>query len=451
MYYKLDVKLFLLWMLLLVQVLLVVFYLLMAPSSYEYSTNAPELSSDMSNNVFPVKFVPKTKTESSQAMQTLGYLMGEQSIILKSDDRSYFNSVNGTDCFVLGTDLEYMKRTEDGFATDIKCACKQGWHGRDCGQPEVIWRAFIASRQKIFPRKRRQPRHLVLAFSVINLEIMMAEIMIHELSSIVDLFIIGESNYTETGKPKSQYFLNKLQKGFLKEMQHKILYVPLTSYDSDKNSHLQNLRQHMWHKGRQVIKNLQSDDILIMVNAYEIPNIKALLFFKLYNGWPQPVAFRLKWTVYGFFWQHPKKTITSPGAWKVQLLDDAYHNNIAKLRTDPVTDGEETLTYGLVVGDLNHYGGWCCSWCLDPKDIVLTLQEMPNSRSPVNWDKIKNRKIDPSYIEDLIGAGLWLDSTTELARKSQYRDSYFAPEYVLNNTWKYDFLLTNFYMKLDYN
>jgi hypothetical protein len=78
------------------------------------------------------------------------------------------------------------------------------------------------------------------------------------------------------------------------------------------------------------------------------------------------------------------------------------------------------------------------------------LQWTPHDNSPIDWDRMSSKKIDITYIEDLVGTGLWLDGVTALIRKSQHRDLYFAPEYVANNTWKYDFLYNNFYSKLDY-
>ena len=343
-----------------------------------------------------------------------------------------------------------------------KCECKRGWHGKDCGQPEVIWRAFIASRQKISPRRRAKPRRIIHGFPIIGLESTIAEIKLHELAHVVDYFVISESNRTATGNFKPLHFRQKLnEKGFLPEtIRSKLMYIPYTSshYDEVMNldgSYSNAIRKFIWQKGKSILTNLKSDDLYIdSTDAYEIPNPKALLFFKLYDGWPLPVAFRLRWSAYGFFWQHPKRTITAPGAYTVGIMEDIFLNNNPLKIPDNVIPGiedpEGNSIYGLVVGDLNHYGGWYCSWCLEPNDIVTTLQWTSHDTSPVDWGKVSLKKIDTSYIEDLIGTGLWLDGTTALIRKSQHRDQYFAPEYVTNNTWKYDFLYTNFYSKLDY-
>lgn len=344
-----------------------------------------------------------------------------------------------------------------------RCECKKGWHGKDCGQPEVIWRAFIASRQKISPRRRRKPRRIIHGFPITGLETTLAEIKLHELSHVVDFFIVGESNHTATGHLKPFYFRQKLHdRAFITEdIRKKLLYIPLTDslYSSSKeqnhsSTYSRGLRQQLWQKGQATLRNLRSDDLYIdSTDAYQIPNPKALLFFKLYDGWPLPVAFRLRWSAYGFFWQHPKRTVITPGAYTAGIMEDIFHNNPSQIPgylIPGVEEPEGRSVYELVVGDLNHYGGWYCSWCLEPKDIVTMLQWTPHDNSPIDWERVNGKKIDVAYIEDLVGTGLWLDGVTALIMKSQHRDLYFAPEYVTNNTWKYDYLHTNFYSKLDY-
>lgn len=344
-----------------------------------------------------------------------------------------------------------------------KCECKRGWHGKDCGQPEVIWRAFIASRQKISPRRRRKPRRIIHGFPITGLETTLAEIKLHELSHVVDCFVVGESNHTATGHFKPFYFKQKLhKKGFISEdIRHKLLYIPLTNSLRSNNKGLnysstysKSLRQQLWQRGQATLTNLRSDDLYIdSTDAYEITNPKALLFFKLYDGWPLPVAFRLRWSAYGFFWQHPKRTIITPGAYTIGIMEDLFRSNPSRIPgylIPGVEEPGERSVYELVVGDLNHYGGWYCSWCLEPNDILTMLQWAPHDNSPIDWDRMSGKKIDITYVEDLVGTGLWLDGVTALIRKSQHGDLYFAPDYVANNTWKYDFLYTNFYSKLDY-
>jgi beta-1,4-mannosyl-glycoprotein beta-1,4-N-acetylglucosaminyltransferase len=98
----------------------------------------------------------------------------------------------------------------------------------------------------------------------------------------------------------------------------------------------------------------------------------------------------------------------------------------------------------LVVGDLNHFGGWRCQFCLDsPEDILLEAQKSKDK----NWN-LQGKKIDAEYVSDLIGQGLWVDGKMQLVRASPSRDQdYFAPETVRSGHFGH--LLHNFYEKLE--
>ena len=49
--------------------------------------------------------------------------------------------------------------------------------------------------------------------------------------------------------------------------------------------------------------DVREDDLFLYTDGDELPRPEILQFFKLYDGWPQPVAFQYKWSIYGFFWQ----------------------------------------------------------------------------------------------------------------------------------------------------
>ena len=49
--------------------------------------------------------------------------------------------------------------------------------------------------------------------------------------------------------------------------------------------------------------DVREDDLFLYTDGDELPRPEILQFFKLYDGWSQPVAFQYKWSIYGFFWQ----------------------------------------------------------------------------------------------------------------------------------------------------
>ena len=64
-------------------------------------------------------------------------------------------------------------------------------------------------------------------------------------------------------------------------------------------------RYHMYvfkFKGLMQLIDVREDDLFLYTDGDELPRPEILQFFKLYDGWSQPVAFQYKWSIYGFFW-----------------------------------------------------------------------------------------------------------------------------------------------------
>lgn len=344
-----------------------------------------------------------------------------------------FEAYNHTVCWKYGVD-EHKTRSNERLE---RCICNQGWHGLDCGQPEVVWRAIMASKQNVSLKRRKTARRIIHIFSLNDYNSAMAEVVVEELYNVVDLFVIYDFNGAEDN------FRHKLSKGLLQREQKKILYINVAT-KSRKPS--RTVLKYVWDRVRSVVQNLRDDDIYVTTEPEQILNSRALMFLKVYDGWPQPIGFRLRWSVYGFFWQHPLKTTITLGAYTVGLIRNIYQSSSVLLRQRLDGDASERDILGLVIGDLNHYGGWYCNLCQAPANIIIGLRNKVQSREV----RIEKTSIDVPFVEDLIGSGLWLDGKTGLLRVSKSRDSYFAPETILNNTWKYDWLVENFYAKLDY-
>ncbi|CAL7945259.1 unnamed protein product [Xylocopa violacea] len=342
-----------------------------------------------------------------------------------------FEVYNHTTCWKHGVDDQKMRNNDD----HQKCICIHGWHGSDCGQPEVVWRAIMASKQNVKLKQRKTARRIIHTFFLHEYNSAVAEVIVEELYNVVDLFVICDFSNAEDN------FHHKLLKGLLQQRQRKILYINIAA-KMHKPSRI--VSKYVWDKLKTVIRDLRDDDIYITTEPEQILNSRALMFLKVYNGWPQPIGFRLRWSVYGFFWQHPLKTTITVGACTIGLMREVYQSNSIMLE-QLEGDLSERDSLGLVIGDLNHYGGWYCYLCQAPANIVTSLHNKVKSKE-IRIEKT----IDVPFIEDLIGSGLWLDGKTNLLRVSKSRDLYFAPETILNNTWKYDWLVENFYAKLDY-
>ncbi|KAL3265931.1 hypothetical protein HHI36_010120 [Cryptolaemus montrouzieri] len=333
--------------------------------------------------------------------------------------RDKFVDFNSSLCFMNGTDLKSMNRLKNSWA----CNCKTGWHGLECGQPEVVWRALLTYRKKLNIKGPRPFARRILYISEVDEFVEnLIEVRVNELYEVVDMFILIENNGSKIEKLLNNDFLKKYHKQifYLQNQENKDVWLTVSSS----------------------VHDLENDDIILMSKSFEIPNKFTLTFIKYYDNWPEPISFRLRWSVFGFFWKHPDKTRTEGIACSVKYMKKNFDANFKYLRkgkTEP----------GLIFGDLNHYGGWYCEYCMQPYQVIKFANQNEDVKI-LKWKELNKVIIDTSYIEDLIENGLYIDGKTELGRSRKYQDNYFAPGYVLDNSMKFDYLLINLYTKLDY-
>jgi beta-1,4-mannosyl-glycoprotein beta-1,4-N-acetylglucosaminyltransferase len=326
---------------------------------------------------------------------------------------------------------------EEDFDSQSSCLCKPGWHGGSCSEPEIIWRAFITSRLPMnqaptFTRNPHNVFHIISNITFISLETL--EIQILELYEVVNVFVLCDLTVFED---PSLLIRHQLRKGFLQKYLDRILLI------KDSTCSRASIYRHM----KKIFgSQLRPMDVLIFGNNDEILNRKAVNYLKWHNHWPQPLIFRMRWNVFGFFWIHPDNTISSTVACQTNILEQVYKSNpdnILKKSSDH-----------LKVGDLNHFGGWFCEYCYQPIDIIkkFHLDSKLNKSSISLLSKNYHRKptINIEFVENLIHQGIWIDGKTQLKKIRPYDDTkYFVPESVAKNRWKFENLVTNFYASWD--
>lgn len=82
-------------------------------------------------------------------------------------------------------EIFFFSRTAQGG----KCECLPGHHGNDCSLPEVIWRAFIASRRGAVITRRSGHQRRILLLSD-GESAMHQATQLQELRNVVDLFVV---------------------------------------------------------------------------------------------------------------------------------------------------------------------------------------------------------------------------------------------------------------------
>lgn len=359
------------------------------------------------------------------------------------------------------------------------CKCKAHYHGKDCGQPEVVWRAFMTSHiaragQAALPIRTKpqsaddvKPNRIFYFVNSSIFSLTTVEIQFMELHDVIDLLILCDEirNRTETNHINAKYSkfsYHQTSHGhhspfFLKQFSQKILILQ-TIKKCTPNNMLKLFRKRIEITNESMRNtsinwtNLNNNDVLIFSSYDEILNRQAISYLKWYKDWTefQPIKFRLKHNVYGFYWQHPSQTILSSAVCQLGILDERYHGEPERML--------QSNDAGMIIGDLNHYGGWFCQYCYESTiDIVHKLQSdnqlfSNEANLDANLNKlIKSQPnvIDSTYIESLISAGVFIDGKLNLLRLHRYSDKYYAPKYVVNKTWKYESILSNTYAHYD--
>lgn len=357
-----------------------------------------------------------------------------------------------------------LRQMSDAFEEDVEdcvCKCQADYHGRDCSQPEAVWRAFMTAHlpkkldaDKMTDENEPKPRRIFYHIDSSPLSMTTVEIQVKELHDLVDLFIFCDEirndsvalhgvslnherfrYHQQSNEHSSKFFLKKYRaKILIVETKHKC--TPKTTYKLFRNR----------------MDSLKGDEIYMYSSYDEILNRQSIQYIKWNSNWSQsqPIRFRFKYTVYGFYWQHPMQTVLSSAACQLHVLDEHY-------KRDP---GALLNATGMIIGDLNHYGGWYCQYCYDSTENIAQKVQRDRAMktiSPVFSNSLDNNEvhqrppnqIDASHIESLISAGVYVDGKLDLFRLHRYADKYYAPDTIIKEAWKYESLLTNTYAHYD--
>ncbi|XP_055682164.1 beta-1,4-mannosyl-glycoprotein 4-beta-N-acetylglucosaminyltransferase [Lutzomyia longipalpis] len=303
---------------------------------------------------------------------------------------------------------------------DVRCQCHPEWHGPDCGQPEVIWRAFVAAKIPLNFTQFHRVRHRIIYFiqsTAASLQVL--EIQILELIDIVELFIVCDL--------LESLSLRKLP--ILNTHRHRIILM------HHRECTVADIYGHLMEQLPKDV-SLRDDDVIVFSHLDGIFNRRAINYFKWYENWPQPVRFRHKYNVFGFFWQHPDSTVVSGFA--------CYHSIFQDHPSESLNRVLNLDRAAMIVGDLNHFGGWLCKFCAQPIDIVKRL-EYEFQHEHFSFDNNKNKMIDVSYVQNLIAQGLFVNEDVKLQKVQSFINKYYTPKYVEQNSWNFDNIITNIY------
>ncbi|CAN8004887.1 unnamed protein product [Ixodes hexagonus] len=357
-----------------------------------------------------------------------------------SDVSAYFKDVSNITCFSLGTDFS-------NTTGDI-CTCLKGWTATDCSLPDSVSSSKRFRRRWTNKKIRRRvgPARRVINALNFNHELDLLEIRLHELYSVVDVFIVCESNYSALGEPKPLRLLPQLMKGFLAEYQDKIVHVVLNHFpDKGREDGWYAdgyQRTFLWKHGRQRISGLRDDDLFVLTDADEIPRAGALAFLKTHEGYGEPMFLRLRWSLYGFFWLHMQEHVQVLSVCTVRFLSKVLKDDASRLRREEIPPEAEDVYGGAleewVLGQNSvSNAGWHCSWCFDTEGLRIKLRSAQKDDG-IRWgdfpEKTTNR-----YLRVLVKRGLWFDGK-KVSKAGALERGVTVPAHVMDNP-KFRYLL----------
>ncbi|CAN7984113.1 unnamed protein product, partial [Ixodes pacificus] len=341
-------------------------------------------------------------------------------------------------CFRYGTNKSVSKNSY---------VCLEGWNGDTCSVPQVVWEdpVFRSLHSQGLIKRRLIPRTIISSF-MFNHEMDLLDIRIHVLGDAVDYYVVCETSYTNFGSPKPLYLSSNLSAGFLSEHRHKIILLTSEvnyAMDEDPWAPENNVRSLLWKEGRHRFKNLRDDDLFMLGDADEIPSREVVLFLKYHDGYGEPVAFGLRWFLYGFFWENDRPVIVT-SVCTVGYLRDVYGDDSNLVRKNgrrrviqPTRTSTGTVwTPWTIKGVSPKYAGWHCSWCFSISGIQLKLASAQRDDG-IRWADFAEKN-DPEYISFLRREGRYFDESPPLRKADGYRA---APAYVVQEEKRWPHLL----------
>ncbi|KAF9485950.1 glycosyltransferase family 17 protein [Pholiota conissans] len=282
-----------------------------------------------------------------------------------------------------------------------------------------------------FTERREKSNIKVLDAVLMSNELDLLEIRLNELDSVVDYFLIVESNASFTGLPKETFFANNRER--FAKFQHKIVYSFLPGYALqpgqspwDVEAHTRNTMTGLIHSHIATLPaNTQS--LVMMSDLDEIPAHHTVDLLKNCDFGPS-IHLQLRDYMYSFEW------FLGLTSWRAS----AHMWDQAKSYYRHSKSGERILAEA----------GWHCSYCFRTiPEYALKMKGFSHA------DRIAGRVnlLDPKRIQDTICKGKdifgmlpeaysYVDLLSQMSLQP-LKSAVGLPRYLIENSEKFRFLL----------
>lgn len=344
-------------------------------------------------------------------------------------------------CFIRGINLKESRKQK-------KCFCIDKWFGLDCGIPGIIWKYVVQEGKNVGIEivRREKPRRIILSIMV-DKQHELLDIIIHEAFAVVDVFVIAEEKDTLS-------LLTAFDKGFLSGFQSKILPINV-SYDAFSEN-TSEMHSKLWTLTKKRLGDFRPDDIILFSHVSSIISKDVLLFLKLYDGYTEPFFFELRPLLLNFYSEIKNDNTTKnkfiafrPAGCTFQYISSLCKLNAMKFFTNSCSlDIQHKKMFEKnfwklrewTIGDKHVPSGWHCNMCCKPdcvEDMIKKKMASQNFSASFSVDIQKNM----SGAELILKNKKWFDGTDLNLHILPANDPFFAPTVVINNWYKYSFLI----------
>lgn len=255
---------------------------------------------------------------------------------------------------------------------------------------------------------------------IFNDENELLKIRLNTLSSYVDKFIIVESLINHQGKKKKKNFNINLFKKFKKKINYLLIKKIPKNFSSWQIENFQ--RNYIMY----ALKKFSEEDIAIISDADEIPNLKDFNFSEIKNNY---YVFEQDHFFYKLNLKQKKKWLGSKMC-KIKNLKSPQwlrslkmHKRYSYWRIDKYFAKNYVFNFKIIKD-----GGWHFGWLKNVNKIVLKINSYAHVENNTNMNK--NKK----YIKNCINRKVNFLNTKEKLVKVKIDNSF--PYYIKNNLYK---------------
>ena len=261
----------------------------------------------------------------------------------------------------------------------------------------------------------------ILDCFIFNDEIEILDIRFNVLNNFVDKFIIVESAINHQGNYKKKNFNLNLFKKF----EQKIKYILIEQYPKNFSAwQRENYQRNYIFNG---LEEFSPEDMVIISDADEIPNLINLDFSKLKNNY---YTFEQDHYYYKLNlkkkikWNGSKmckiKNLKSP-QW---LRNLKMHKKYSMLRIDKYLNKNYVFDFQVIKN-----GGWHFGWLKTIENMILKIKSFAHTEYNISLYK------DENFIRECVKNHINFLNTDEKLEKVEINEKF--PDYIRNNTQKF--------------